>query len=102
MHLDCALVGITTSISGDSSSMSKNPPSNGSDEKFADYSTSALAFIILFSTYSSSLESLIIMIASVASELFFQRPRNVSSNPSPTMVACHKASKIACFTFFLL
>ncbi len=103
MHLDCTLAS-TTSISRDSSSTSKNPPSTNSDEKFTNYSTSTscsisvLTFIIFFSTYSSSLKSLIIMIASVASEKCFQRPRNVFSNPSPTMAAPHKTS--FCVFFF--
>jgi len=40
------------------------------------------------------------MIASVASEKCFQRPHNISSNPSPTMATCRRASKISHSIFF--
>jgi len=40
------------------------------------------------------------MIASVAGEKCFQRLHNISSNPSPTMATCRKASRISHSFFF--
>jgi len=60
MNLDHALVGTTTGMSGESGSMSKNPPSTSGNKKIVGCSTSigylasTLAFVTFFSTYFSS------------------------------------------------
>jgi hypothetical protein len=62
-------------MSGELASTSKNPPSTGIDEKFASYSTLISCLVStstsFFSTYSSSLESLIITNVGVKSENCF-------------------------------
>ncbi len=75
--------------------MSKNPPSTSIDEKFTSYSTligcSVSTSIGFFPTYSSFLESLIITNVDVKGENCLRRPHNVSSSPSPRIVACFNA-----------
>jgi hypothetical protein len=66
MYLDRNLVGIVTSMSRESTSMSKNPRSIGINEKSTNCSTLTNCltfcsfFVVLLSTYSSSSKSLII------------------------------------------
>lgn len=95
MYLDRTLVCTITCMLGELASTSKNPPSTGIDEKCASYSTligcSISTPIGFFSTYSSSLESLIITNVGVEGENCFRRPHNVSSSPSPKIVACFNA-----------
>ncbi len=82
---------------------SKNPPSTNSNKKSTNFSTSTcwstFAYVYFFSTCSSSLESLIIMIIDVGGEKCLQSLCNVSSNPSPIVATHCKASKISLSMF---
>jgi hypothetical protein len=66
LHLDHTLVDIATNMSEDLVSTLKNLPSTNSNKKSTDYSTSTswstFAYVVFFSTCSSSLKSLLIMI----------------------------------------
>ncbi len=101
MNLDCALVGTTIGMLGESGSTSKNPPSINVDKNSAncstsiDYSTSSSTSIDFFSTNFSSSKSLIITNASVKGEQCLRSPCNVSSSPSPIVVAPLSALKIS-------
>jgi len=99
MYLDWALVGTTTCMSRESAFPSKNPPSTSIDEKFVSCSTStscstSSTSIYIFSTYSSSLESLIITNVDAEGENCLQRPHRIFSSPSPIVVTRFSASKI--------
>jgi hypothetical protein len=87
MYFDQALVGTTTCMARKLTSTSKNPPSASIDEKFVGCSTSigclVLTSIGFFSTYSSSLELLIITNIGVEGEnclQFFFKSFSHSSN----------------------
>lgn len=102
INLDHALVGTSTNMSRESSSMSKNPPLIGADKKSIGYSststncsTLSTTFVVFFSTCFSSLESLVITDAGARSEKCLQKPRNVSLSPSPTITTHVNASKIS-------
>jgi hypothetical protein len=77
MYLEHALVGTTTNMLGESASTSKIPPLTGIDEKIADcsisigHSTSFLFYVVLFYTYSSSLELVIMTNVCVRGEKCF-------------------------------
>jgi len=84
--------------------MSKNPPLTGTNENFANCSTStgrsacSSFFVALISTYSSSSKSLIMTNVGVGNVVCFQRSLKVSSNSSPIVVTHFNVSKISCST----
>jgi len=83
--------------------MSKNLPLTDINENFVGcltstcHSTCFSFFMTLPSTYSFSLESLIMTNASAKGENCILRPHNVSSN-LPTVTTCFNASKISLST----
>ncbi len=99
MHLDHALVGTTTSMSRESSSTSRNPPSIGFAKKSISCSAFASTFVVFFSTYSSSSKSLIIMTIGAWGEKCLRKPHNLCSNLSPIVATLRRASKIFRSTF---
>jgi hypothetical protein len=90
--------------SGESTFTSKNPPSTGTNENFANCSTStgrstcSSFFVALISTYSSSSESLMMTNVSVGNVVCFQRSLKVSSNSSPIVATHFNVLKISCST----
>jgi hypothetical protein len=104
MYLDYNLVGTTIGMSRKSTSTSKNHPSTSINENCVDCSTSTgqstcFSFsIALLSTYSSSLESLIMINVSAGSVVCLQKFLKVFSSASPIVATHFNVSKISCST----